>query len=219
MDKRNGGDILKFWLGESLKKGISTTHFPKRKNETISPWSTLPEVFGNDIVNCPTDAIKENKVDLRLCISCGLCEQSFQPSLKTNNYVLIKAEPVLKKSFKIFSIDMGTCGACNTELAAIANPLYDVSRLGIFFTNTPKQADALVVMGVYNEKMREVLVKAIEAMSKPAIIILLGACPLSGNLFGKSLEGIIEPDLIIGGCPPDPFVIIEAIEKVRGRLK
>jgi Ni,Fe-hydrogenase III small subunit len=54
-------------------------------------------------------------------------------------------------------------------------------------------------------------------MSKPAVVILFGACALSGNIFGKDLESLLDPDLIIGGCPPDPFVIIEALEKVRGR--
>ncbi len=72
-------------------------------------------------------------------------------------------------------------------------------------------------MGVYSEKMTPVIRAAISAMSKPAVVILFGACALSGNIFGKDLESLLDPDLIIGGCPPDPFVIIEALEKVRGR--
>ncbi|MCL5888513.1 MAG: NADH:ubiquinone oxidoreductase [Candidatus Thermoplasmatota archaeon] len=208
---------MRIWPLDSLKKGIITTKFPKKENETISPWSTLPKRKNDEDVFCPADAIGTEGVDLKKCISCGLCDSSFEPSLKTDNYSMIRKEPALKKSFKIFAIDSGTCGSCNTELHSINNPYYDASRLGIFFTNTPKQADALAIMGVYSEKMVPVIKEAISAMSRPAVIILFGACPLSGNIFGKSLESIIEPDLVIGGCPPDPFVIIEALEKVRGR--
>ncbi|MHB1439138.1 MAG: NADH-quinone oxidoreductase subunit B family protein [Cuniculiplasma sp.] len=209
---------MRIWPLDSIKNGILTTGFPKRKNETISPWSTIPEKFGQEDVYCPADAISPEGVNLKKCISCGLCSKSYEPSLRTDNYILQRQEPRLRKSFKIFTVDSGSCGACNTELMAIANPLYDVSRLGIFFTNTPKQADAIVIMGIYNEKMEPVIKAAIEAMSKPSVVILLGACPLSGNILGKGIEAMVDSDLIIGGCPPDPFVIIEALEKVRGKL-
>lgn len=208
---------MKIWPYESIKKGIVTTKFPKDKNETISPWSTLPRRFNDLNVNCPTEAISEKGVDLEKCISCGLCSEALQPSMDTTNYQLIRAEKKLQRSFKIFPLDSGTCGACNTELLSIANPYYDVSRLGIFFTNTPKQADAVAVMGVYNSDMEPVLKRAIESMSKPAVVILLGACALSGGIIGQGLKEKIGADIIIGGCPPDPFVIVEALEKVRGR--
>ncbi len=194
-----------------------TTKFPAKKNETISPWSTLPVRKNDEDVSCPAGAIDNLGVDMRKCISCGQCVSSFEPSMRTDNYEIKREERALRKSFKIFPIDSGTCGSCNTELHSIGNPYYDVSRLGIFFINTPKQADALVIMGVYNEKMLPVIKAAVEAMSKPAVVILFGACALSGNIFGKGLESFVDPDLIIGGCPPDPFVIIEALEKVRGR--
>ena len=208
---------MKLWPLESIKKGIITTKFPKKKNETISPWSTLPVRFRDEYVNCPTQAISENSVDMGKCISCGLCSSAMKPSKETNNYSLFRSEKRLKRSFKIFTLDSGTCGACNTELMSIANPYYDVSRLGIFFTNTPKQADAVAIMGVYNSNMESVLRKAIDSMSKPSVVILFGACALSGGILGKGIRDIIDADLIIGGCPPDPFVIIEALEKVRGK--
>ncbi|MGP6206787.1 NADH:ubiquinone oxidoreductase [Cuniculiplasma sp. SKW3] len=208
---------MKIWPYESIKNGIVTTKFPGGKNETISPWSTLPRRFNDVKVDCPTKAISENRVDLGKCISCGLCSEAMQPSMETTNYHVIRTETKLKRSFKIFPLDSGTCGACNTELMSIANPNYDVSRLGIFFTNTPKQADALAIMGVYNPEMEPVLRNAIESMSKPAVVVLFGACALSGGIIGQGLSGKIDADVIIGGCPPDPFVIIEALEKVRGR--
>ena len=208
---------MKLWPLESAKKGILTTGFPKKKNETISPWSTLPVRVNDEEAYCPVDAISDAGVDINRCISCGLCDNAMKPSLETGNYGVLRKEPALKKSFKIFLIDSGTCGACNTEMMSIANPYYDVSRLGIFFTNTPKQADAVAIMGVYTEKMEPVIRRAIEAMSKPSVVILFGACALSGGIIGAGLKGKFNPDLIIGGCPPDPFIIIEALEKVRGK--
>lgn len=207
---------MRIWPVDSMRKGKVTTKFPKKPNETISPWSTLPEKTGDENVECPTSAIENGQVSMKKCISCGACMKSFKPSLKTDNYRVINNTKGLKRSLKVFIIDSGTCGACNTEFHAIANPYYDSSRLGIFLTNTPKQADAIAIMGVYTPKMKGPLLAAINAMARPGIVILFGACALSGGIIGKGLEDVVTPDLIIGGCPPDPFVILEALQKARG---
>ncbi len=207
---------MRIWPLDSMKKGIVTTKFPKNHNETISPWSTLPEQFESGDVDCPTSAITDGIVSMDKCISCGACLESFKPSLRTDNYEVRRNVKGLKRSLKIYVVDSGSCGACNTELQSIANPHYDSSRLGIFFTNTPKQADAIAIMGVYTEKMEGVVNSAIKAMARPGIVILFGACAISGGIIGKGLQNLIDSDLIIGGCPPDPFVIIEALEKARG---
>ena len=210
---------MRIWPIDSIKKGIITTKFPKGKNETVSPWSTLPIRRESDTeqADCPTNAILNGLVNLESCISCGLCDPEFTPSLRTDNYKVYRKEKVIRKSLKIYMIDSGTCGACNTELMAIANPNYDSSRLGIFFTNTPKQADAIAIMGVYTEGMNESIKAAMNAMARPGIILLFGACSISGGIIGSGLKNMVDPDLIIGGCPPDPFVILEALQKVRGR--
>lgn len=208
---------MKLWPINSLRKGILTTKFPMGKNETISPWSTLPVRRNDSEPYCPVNAINMGKVSLEKCISCGRCMESMEPSLRPDNFEKFREKPLLKRSFKIFPIDSGTCGACNTELFSIGNPYYDATRLGIFFVNTPKQADALAIMGVYGEEMESVIKKAVEVMAQPAVIILFGACALSGGIIGRGLRDLVDPDLIIGGCPPDPFVILNALEKVRGR--
>jgi Ni,Fe-hydrogenase III small subunit len=207
---------MRIWPADSIRKRLVTTKFPRKPNETISPWSTLPVKIGNEEVDCPTGAIEDGEVSMEKCISCGYCVNAFKPSLKTHNYKTVNKIDGLRRSLKIYIVDSGTCGACNTELHAIANPHYDASRLGIFFTNTPKQADAIAIMGVYTKKMEEPVRAAINAMSQPGIVILFGTCAISGGIIGKGLEDIIRHDLVIGGCPPDPFVILEALQKARG---
>ncbi len=44
---------------------------------------------------------------------------------------------VLARSLHIRHVDAGSCGACVRETAALANPFYDASRLGIFHAATP----------------------------------------------------------------------------------
>ena len=52
-------------------------------------------------------------------------------------------------------VDVGSCNACNLEVLNLSNPYYDLTRLGIFFTNSPKHADALVVVGALNKAMMD----------------------------------------------------------------
>ncbi|MHB8361299.1 MAG: NADH-quinone oxidoreductase subunit B family protein, partial [Thermoplasmataceae archaeon] len=152
-------------------------------------------------------------------ISCGRCSENFRPSLNPSNSSINKQEKVLSRSLKIYTLDSGSCGACNSELHALGNPFYDFNRLGIFFVNTPKQADALFVIGVANDAMKEIIRNAYEVMAEPKLVFAMGACPASGNILGKSLSGTIDADVIIGGCPPDPFVILDAITRARGVKK
>lgn len=204
------------WILRGLKKGIITSRFPKGKPEIISPWSTLPVYNAGAYEGCPADAIQKNEVDLRKCISCGRCSPGFSPSLNENNSIILNSQTSLRKSLKIYVVDSGSCGACNSELHALGNPYYDMNRLGIFFVNTPKQADAIFVIGVLSERMKEVVKEAYDIMAEPKLVFAMGACTASGGILGKSLSGILDADVIIGGCPPDPFVILDAIIKARG---
>jgi len=40
-------------------------------------------------------------------------------------------------------VDAGDCGACLHEVKRLNNPFYNMHRLGMFFTATPRMADAL----------------------------------------------------------------------------
>ncbi len=54
---------------------------------------------------------------------------------------------VLGRSLHLRHLDAGSCNACDWELAALLNPVYDVRRLGIDFVASPRHADGVVVTG------------------------------------------------------------------------
>lgn len=119
------------------------------------------------------------------------------------------------RSLYLYPVDSGSCGACNMELQALYTPHYDMNRLGLFFTNTPRHADALIIMGVNSERMEEVLGKAYNAMPEPKLVISLGDCALFGGLIGRCPELSEKAVVNIPGCPPDPYAILEGIIKAK----
>jgi Ni,Fe-hydrogenase III small subunit len=131
-----------------------------------------------------------------------------------NEKVRLTFKP-FNRSLYLYPVDSGSCGACNMELQALSTPHYDMNRLGLFFTNTPRHADALVIMGVNSERMADVLEKAYSAMPEPKLVISLGDCALSGGLIGKCPELGKKAVVNIPGCPPDPYAILEGIIKAK----
>ena len=91
-----------------------------------------------------------------------------------------------------------------------------MARLGISFKNTPRHADSLLVSGVLTDNMREPLMRAYEAMAEPRVVFAVGACAISGSLLGKAVSDILRIDVTVPGCPPDPFTIMDAVQKARG---
>ena len=53
----------------------------------------------------------------------------------------------LRRSVHIRHVDTGSDGSEEWEVHALLNPVYDVGRLGIFFTASPRHADILLVTG------------------------------------------------------------------------
>ncbi len=47
----------------------------------------------------------------------------------------------------IREVDTGSCNACEMEMNALVNPVYDIERFGIHIAASPRHADALVVTG------------------------------------------------------------------------
>ncbi|EQD50103.1 NADH ubiquinone oxidoreductase 20 kDa subunit, partial [mine drainage metagenome] len=126
---------------------------------------------------CPTDAIDGSQIDERRCLRCARCvPDGRSPDGGWDRLVPAPGEagspdapaplfsaPFLR-SIHVFPIDVGSCQACNLEVLALANPYYDASRLGIFFTPSPRHADLLLVMGVPTAAMEAPFRRTLEAM-------------------------------------------------------
>lgn len=121
------------------------------------------------------------------------------------------------RSFHIREVDTASCGACESEIIACSNPLYDIQRFGIDFVASPRHADALLVTGPVSKNMELALKKTYEAMPEPKFVISLGDCAKGGGLFKDSyytrggVGNVLPVTLHIPGCPPSPMVIMKAL--------
>ncbi len=122
-----------------------------------------------------------------------------------------------RRSLHIRHVDSGSCNGCESELQALNNPFYNLHRLGIFFTPSPRFADLLLVTGPVTYAMHEPLRRAYEAMPDPKWVMAMGTCAVSGALTGGTyaagtgLEEVLPVDLYLPGSPPNPAAVIEAL--------
>ena len=129
------------------------------------------------------------------------------------------------RSVNIRVVDAGDCGACLHEVKQLANPYYNLHRLGFFFTPTPRQADILIVVGPGADQMRLALEKTLAAMPTPRTVIAVGTCALSGGIFGPSFAcsdgvgSIIPVDIEVPGNPPPPLAILHALLVATGHAR
>ncbi len=121
------------------------------------------------------------------------------------------------RSFHIRQVDTGSCGACESEIQAASNPIYDMQRFGIDIVASPRHADALLVTGPVSRNMELALRRTYEAMPEPKLVITMGDCALNGGKFRDSyytcrgVHGILPVALHIPGCPPSPEEIINCL--------
>ena len=122
-----------------------------------------------------------------------------------------------KRSLNIREVDTGSCGACESEIIACNNPIYDIQRFGINFVASPRHADCLLVTGPVSNNMATALKRTYDAMPEPKFVITLGDCALDGGAFKGSyyvengVKSILPVALHIPGCPPDPRTIIRSL--------
>ncbi len=131
---------------------------------------------------------------------------------------------VLGRSLHLRHLDAGSCNACDWELAALLNPIYDVRRLGIDFVASPRHADGVMVTGSVTRNLETAVRRTLEAIPEPRIVIAVGACAASGGIAGESyasaggVDKMLPVDVYIPGCPPRPEAIIFGILVALGRL-
>ena len=131
-----------------------------------------------------------------------------------------KARP-FRSSLAFRAVDTGSCNACEMEMNALANPVYDIERFGIHIAASPRHADALVVTGPVTVNMERALKDVYQQTPVPKIVIALGDCAINCGGFKGSyavtgpVEKHIPVDLRISGCPPRPATILKALQELR----
>jgi len=131
---------------------------------------------------------------------------------------------VLGRSLHLRHLDAGSCNACDWELTALLNPVYDIRRLGIDFVASPRHADGVVVTGPVTRNLETAVHRTVEAVPAPRIVIAVGACAASGGIVGEGyasaggVDKLLPVDIYIPGCPPRPEAIIFGILVALGRL-
>lgn len=218
----------------------------------LDPTRCLPSCQ-DCVASCPTNALSYETVkgvglDYGRCIACQLCVETcpagaLQSScdwafatrdredlVRGATQALAKrgtegrADRSLRKSLHIRHIDAGSCNGCESELSALDNPFYNLHRLGLFFTPSPRFADLLLVTGPVTHPMRDPLLAAYAAMPEPRLVMATGTCAVSGAPVdggyagGQGLEGLIPVDIWLPGCPPNPAALIHALLVLLDRL-
>ena len=128
-----------------------------------------------------------------------------------------------RQSLQIRHLACGSCNACDWEMTALSNSLYDHQRFGIDFVATPRHADLLMCTGTGSTQLLRAAHETYEAMAKPKWVMAVGDCAIDGGVFKgayASEEGIGEilpVDFKVPGCPPTPDDMIKALLGIMGK--
>lgn len=160
------------------------------------------------------------KKSLKIGVMTGRYQRAEKPALAIGREAKIRTK-LFKRSLAIREVDTGSCNACEMEMNALLNPVYDAERFGIHIAASPRHADALVVTGPVTVNMEPALKDAYRQTPDPKIVIALGECAINCGVFKGSyavtgpVERHIPVDLRIPGCPPRPSEILEALSELR----
>jgi Ni,Fe-hydrogenase III small subunit/NAD-dependent dihydropyrimidine dehydrogenase PreA subunit len=230
--------------GQPVIPDIAAASTPARwRGKPKIDSSHCPDGCAACVEACPTGAISEIPltIDLGACVFCPLCIETCPEGAiaYTNDYRMaatsrqglllrengnVAAEACSReirrlfgRSLKLRSVSAGGCNGCELELNALGNVNFDMGRFGIEFIASPRHADGIVVSGTTTRAMAHALEATYEAVPKPKLIILFGACAISGGIFQGSdqlAREFIEKhriDLYIPGCPPHPLTFIHGL--------
>ncbi len=237
---------MSFWFSHGLRRGILSTRYPRMAESAggVSPGRPINTTFPSTsaaleaAASCPVEAITADGraafVDDGICIHCQRCRFGIRSPMNWDpGYEWTELPPSRKdyetlpsafsKSLHVMVVDAGDCGACLHEVKQLNNPLYNMHRLGYFFTATPRTADLLLVVGPVSENMREPLLKTYEAMPDSKRVMAVGACAINGGVFGRSfmcaggVGSVLPVDLEVPGNPPPPLAILHGLLVASGR--
>jgi Ni,Fe-hydrogenase III small subunit/ferredoxin len=186
------------------------------------------------------------RVDQGRCILCGRCvaerpgvfawsqgatgpaalarEQLIIPELPETDAAvtavraqLAERTAALRRSVHVRHVDAGSDGSEEWEIQALLGPVYDIHRLGVFITASPRHADVLLVTGAGSLGMSGPLRTTYDGMPDPKVVIATGTDAVSGGLLAGSdqttggVGATVPVDIWLAGSPPSPFGILNAL--------
>jgi Ni,Fe-hydrogenase III small subunit len=187
------------------------------------------------------------RLDAGRCIGCGLCievspgggivmDSGYELASSGRERLIVGEETVeddgstailrgpFRRSLHIRHIDTGSDGAIEQEIAALLNPFYDMHRLGMFFTASPRHADLLLVTGPVTVPMEEPLRRTFEAMPEPRVVVAAGTDACSGSIWNGpevlgGVDRVLPVDVYIPGDPPSPIALLHGLLLASGRAR
>ncbi|MBN1595185.1 NADH-quinone oxidoreductase subunit B family protein [candidate division FCPU426 bacterium] len=130
----------------------------------------------------------------------------------------------LNKSLWVYHVNSGSCNGCEIEIVATLTPRYDPERFGIKLVGTPRHADVILITGPVTKKMKEKVLRVYHQTPDPKLVMVIGACGISGGPFYESytlagpVDDVVPVDVYVPGCPPRPeaiiFGVVTALKKL-----
>ena len=229
------------FAGKIATENINTTGH-KRMRGTLKCDSSCDSCGAcKAACTCGALEMKDGKpvIDYKKCLFCGRCvEACAKKSMKHDNrdelaQILTESavtisdvvEAKLGRSLHVRHVDAGSCNACDFEMGALSNPIYDLHRYGIAFVASPRHADMIMVTGVVTRNLEQALKMTYAAMPEPRLVMACGACAAGGATFGNTyaivgkVSDVVPVDIAVPGCPPRPSSMVIALCAAADMLK